>query len=205
MNLQDVKVTGYEGAFEGNVYMQTLDAYGRTIDTYTWADVPKDETDPDSVAYYGWYDDKLTLVEDVTVAPGTGYWVGSDSAAYAIQSAGAVIANGASISLGSKGCTMVANPLPVSVDLQDVVVGGYEGVFEGNVYMQTLDAYGRTIDTYTWADVPKDETDPDSVAYYGWYDGKLMLVEDVIVQPGQGLWTGSDSTAYSIVYPALTL
>ena len=203
MDLQDVKVAGYEGAFEGYVYMQTLDPYGRTVDTYTWVDVPKDDTDPDSIAYYGWYDGE-NLIEGVTVTPGSGYWVGSDSTAYAIQSAGAVIANGASIALGSKGCTMVANPLPVSVDLQDIAVGGYEGAFDGYVYMQTLDPYGRTVDTYTWVDVPKDETDPDSVAYYGWYDGE-NLIKDVLVKPGQGLWTGSDSTAYSIVYPDLAL
>jgi len=203
MDLQDVKVTGYDGAFEGDVYMQTLDAYGRTLDTYTWVDVPKDEAEPDSVTYYGWYDGE-NLIECVSVSPGSGYWVASDSSGYSIQSAGAVIANGASIALGAKGCTMVANPLPVSVDLQDIVVGGYEGAFEGDVYMQTLDPFGRTVDTYTWVDVPKDEAEPDSVTYYGWYDGE-NLIGDVVVQPGQGLWTASDSAAYSIVYPALTL
>ena len=203
MDLQDVKVTGYEGAFEGDVYMQTLDAYGRTLDTYTWVDVPKDEEDPDSVAFYGWYDGD-DLIDGVQVTPGKGFWVASDSSEYGIQSAGKVIKTGASTTLGSSGCTMVANPLPVSIDLQDISVGGYEDAFEGDVYMQTLDAYGRTLDTYTWVDVPKDEEDPDSVAFYGWYDGD-DLIEDVTIAPGAGLWTASDSSAYSIVFPTLDI
>ena len=44
VKLNDIKVAGYdpEEGCEGDVYVQTLDNYGRTVDKYFWYDVPGD-------------------------------------------------------------------------------------------------------------------------------------------------------------------
>ena len=203
MDIQDISVAGYEGDFGGSVYMQVLTPYGYTQETYYWVDLAADPDDPDSVAFHGWYDDNDELVTK-TINAGDGFWTASDSTDYKIQSAGAVIKSGVSIALGDAGCTMIANPLPVAVDIQDVSVGGYEGDFGGSVYMQTLTPYGYTAATYYWVDLAADPDDPDSVAFYGWYDDNDELVEKTIAI-GEGLWTASDSTDYSIEFPALNL
>ena len=60
IKLGDLKVTGY-GDEDAGVTVQTLDAYGRTIETYTWYDVPGD--------FVGWLDSSDNYVEDMTIAP----------------------------------------------------------------------------------------------------------------------------------------
>lgn len=183
--------------------MQTLDAYGYTDKTYFWVDLPKDEEGPDSEAFYGWYDENDELV-DKSVLPGDGFWTFSDSASYGVQSAGKVIKAPSAIGLKESGNSLVANPLATSVDIQDVAVIGYTGAFEGNVNMQTLDSLGYTDKTFFWVDLPKDEEDPDSEAFYGWYDENDELVEKDI-NVGEGLWVFSDNNAYSIAFPSINL
>ena len=94
-----------------------------------------------------------------------------------------------------------------TMDLQDLKVSGYnhEDGFEGDINVQFLDGRGKTTATYFWVDIPKDEEDPDSEAFYGWYDGNDELAENVTVSAGSALWTRSDSSAYSLVFPGVTL
>ena len=209
MNLQDLKVTGYDVSegFSGAFEIQFLDTIGCTTSSYTWFDIPKDEEDPDSVAFYGWYDGDFNLVNDVTISPADGLWVSADSDTYKLQSSGSVIKTPTAKTLAAEGFVMVANPIPVDVDIQDIIVGGYDtdGAFEGAVEIQFLDTLGCTSTSYMWFDIPKDEEDPDSVAFYGWYDGEFNLAENVKVEMGAAVWTSSDSASYSLVFPGVNL
>ena len=91
------------------------------------------------------------------------------------------------------------------MDLQDLVVSGYDSTegFDGDINVQFLDGVGRTSAMYFWIDIPADEEDPDSVAFYGWYDGNDELAVDVNVKAGTALWTKSDSSIYSLVFPGV--
>ena len=209
MDLQDLSVSGYDHAdgFEGTLNVQFLGPTGKTTAMYNWIDIPADPDDPDSVAFYGWYDGNDELAENVAIAPGTGLWTFSDSSAYGLQSAGQVITTDTSTTLRNNGFILVANPTPVDVDLQDIYVGGYthEDGFEGTLNVQFLGPTGKTTAMYNWIDIPADPDDPDSVAFYGWYDGNDELAENVSVPAGTALWTSSDSSAYSLVFPGVTL
>ena len=209
MNLQDLKVTGYnhEEGFDGELNVQFLDGIGKTTDMYYWIDIPADEEDPESVAFYGWYDGSDTLVENVTINPGDGLWVFSSSKDFGLQSAGQVIKTSTAVTLNNGGMSMVANPIPMDIDLQDIFVGGYnhEDGFEGEINVQFLDVIGKTDAMYYWIDIPADPEDPESVAFYGWYDGEDTLVENVTVGAGTALWTYSDSNAYSLIFPGVSL
>ena len=209
MDLQELKVSGYnhEDGFDGEINIQFLDSIGRTASKYFWYDIPADEEDPDSVAFYGWYDGTDTLVEGVTVEPGQGFWLFSDSKEYGIQSAGQVITTSTAVTLYNGGLYMVANPIPVDINLQDIVVGGYDhdNGFEGEINVQFLDTLGTMDSKYFWYDIPADEEDPDSVAFYGWYDGSDEFVESVVVEAGTALWTFSDSSQYTLVFPGVNL
>ena len=209
MNLQDLKVTGYahEDGFDGELNIQFLDGLGRMTDLYNWIDIPADPEDEESVAFFGWYDGEDNLVDDVIINPGDGLWVFSSSDAFGLQSAGQVIKTPTAVTLKTDGSTMVANPIPVNVNLQEVSVSGYdhEAGFEGSINVQFLDGLGRMTDLYNWIDIPADPEDEESVAFFGWYDGEDNLVEDVMVNAGTALWTYSDSNAYSLVFPGVTL
>ena len=201
MNLQDLKVTGYDktvGYEDAGVTVQTLDAYGRTIETYTWYDVPGD--------FVGWLDSSDNYVEDMTIAPGEGLYAGAPDSSFSLQSAGQVATSDIAVVLrfGSK---HVVNPTPVALNLNDInedgkflrVIGydveaGYE---DAGVTVQTLDTYGRTIETYTWYDVPGD--------FYGWLDSSDNYVEDVTVAPGESVYAGAPDNTFSLVLPGVTL
>ena len=201
MNLQDLKVTGYDksvGYEDAEVTVQSLDAAGRTVETYTWYDVPGD--------FVGWLDSSDNFVEDVTIAPGEGLYAGAPNTDFALQSAGQVATSDIAIVLrfGSK---HVVNPTPVAVNLNDInedgkflrVIGydvdvGYE---DAEVTVQSLDAAGRTVETYTWYDVPGD--------FYGWLDSSDTYVEDVTIAPGESVYAGAPDNTFSIVFPGVTL
>ena len=202
-------MTGYNHAdgFDGDVYLETLTDTGAADATYIWLDIPVDEEDTESVAFYGWYDLQNKYVEGVTINPGDGFWVHSDNTAYGIQSAGEVIVTSTAVTLRAKGFAMVGNPIPTSVALQDISVGGYahEDGFDGEVYVETLTSDGAADQTYIWLDIPVDEEDPESVAYFGWYGLDNKYVKDVFLESGEAFWTYSDSANYTIVFPGVSL
>ena len=130
-----------------------------------------------------------------TKAEGTSGIVSSDVVGYTTT---------ATLDSGNKAIGVSFNAVSGTLNLQDVKVVGYTGAFEGNVNMQTLDAFGYTDKTFFWVDLPKDEDDPDSEAFYGWYDENDELAEkDLAI--GEGLWGFSDSSAYYVEFPAISL
>ena len=179
---------GYEGETAGDVAIQTLDRLGRAQDVYMWVDLPDDEI-------YGWLDGDDEMV-DVTFAPGEGLWINAPSSDYKIQTSGQVPTKDISVALRN-GFKMVVNPTPVSVDIQDISVVGYEGETAGDVAIQTLDRLGRALDVYMWVDLPEDDI-------FGWLDGNDELVE-LSIEPGAGLWVNAPSEEYSIILPGVTI
>lgn len=99
------------------------------------------------------------------------------------------------------GNKIVINSTPVSVDLSDIDVTGYDAETgtEGDVQVQILDAYGMGGDTYSYYDVPGELT--------AWLDGSDSEVEvgTVVVGPGEGLWVSAPSASFSMVLPGVTL
>ena len=194
VKLNELKVSGYdpEAGCEGDVYVQTLDNYGRTIDMYFWYDVPGE--------LYGWLDIDDNEVDDtVKFNVGEGIYANAPSADYKFMSAGEVAKEDISVILRT-GNKHVVNATPVAIKLNDVVIAGYdpEEGCEGDVYVQTLDNYGRTIDMYFWYDVPGE--------LYGWLDINDNEVEDSVKIPaGDSVYANSPSAAYSIIFPAPSL
>lgn len=188
VNLQDVKVVGYEGETADEVNAAVLDEYGRTVTTYFFADLPEDEI-------YGWLDDNEET-PDVMIQPGDGLWIYSANTDLQLQYAGQVMTSDLSVLLiaGSK---MVVNPTPVQMNLQDVQVAGYEGETADQVNAAILDEYGRTVTTYFFADLPDDDI-------YGWLDDNEET-PDVMIDPGAGLWVYAESDDFSLVLPGVKL
>ena len=109
--------------------------------------------------------------------------------------------NNTGLRTGNKGVGACFLPIGAdTVKLNDIKVAGYdpEEGCEGDVYVQTLDNYGRTVDKYFWYDVPGD--------LYGWLDFNDEPIEDtVVIAPGESVYANSPNASYSIVFPAPTL
>ena len=112
-----------------------------------------------------------------------------------LQSAGKVGVNDVSVTLCNGGIT-AGNPFPVTIALQDIVPSG-ENISD-NVFIQQLDAFGRTVIEYGWVDWAGDNGDQEA-----WIDTDTFeIAENVPFAPGQGLWVMGSSTEQSIRFPA---
>ena len=196
VNLQDLKATGYakeDGYADEEIYVQTLDAFGRTIASYYWYDYEEDDK-------YGWYDDEGEYVEGVVIPAGEGLYVYAPDESFSLQSSGQVPTSDISVTLRF-GAKHVVNSTPVEIDIQDLIVTGYsieDGYADEEVYVQTLDAFGRTIASYYWYDYEEDDK-------YGWYNDEGELVEAVKIAPGESVYAYSPDDSFSIVIPGATL
>ena len=184
MPLQSLIPTGEDTS--DNVQIQTLDAYGYTVDSYDWNDWAADTP--------CWVDGDYTPVENVSFAPGQALWVMASDASQSLQSAGKVSKSDIVVQLRKSG-TLVGNPFPVEIDLQDILAGGADA--SDNVQVQILDAYGYTVVSYDWNDWAADEA--------CWVDGDYSPVENVKIAPGQGLWVMGSSTEQFLQFPAPAL
>ena len=87
------------------------------------------------------------------------------------------------------------------VNLQDLKATGYaveDGYADEEVYVQTLDAFGRTIASYYWYDSEED-------GYYGWYDDNGSFVNELIIAPGTSVYAYSPDNSFALVIPGVTL
>ena len=185
VGIQQILPAG-DGIEYGDINIQTLDAFGGTIDTYTYYGA--EEYDEGSIA--GWYTDNG--LANVDFAPGMGLWVaGLDGATLTFS--GKVGTADVVIAL-RQGSTATANMMPVAVTIQDILPAG-DGIEYGDINIQTLDAFGGTIDTYTYYGA--EEYDEGSIA--GWYTDNGLA--NVNFAPGMGLWVAGLDGA-TITFPA---
>ena len=91
-----------------------------------------------------------------------------------------------------EGYTLVGNPFPVSIALQDIVAGGDEA--SDNVTLATIDEYGTAIDTYAWNDWVGENP--------CWVNDSFEPVEGVTFAPGVGLWTSGSNDSQFVRLPA---
>ena len=76
--------------------------------------------------------------------------------------------------------------------LESIAATGDEA--SDNVEIQTLDAFGYTVDSYLWNDWVSETP--------CWVDGDYNPVEGVTFAAGQGLWIGGASTEQAVRFPA---
>ena len=181
IELQSISATGDEAS--DNVCIETLDAYGRMAESYSWNDWAYESA--------CWVDDSYEVVEGVSFAPGTGLWVQGANAEQGIQTAGKVGTSDITVVLRA-GFTAVGNPYPVSVNLQDIIASGDDS--SDNVCIETLDAYGRMVESYSWNDWAYETP--------CWVDDSYEKVEGVTFASGDGLWVQGSSNAQTIRFPA---
>ena len=213
IDLTDIIVKGYdpfdyeseEGGAYGDVTVQTLTGGGSTDVLYVWLDfVEKGDTPADDVVWKGWYDfdtEEPLVKGDVVLAPGEGLWSVTTIEDMHLQTSGEVATKAdVGTALPADGM-MIANPTPVSVDLTNCYITGYdpydydseEGGAYGDATVQTLTGGGSTDVLYVWLDfVEKGDTPADDVVWHGWYNfdtEEPLEKDDVVLAPGEGLWS----------------
>ena len=188
VDIQSIFPTG-DNIDAGDVNIQTLDAFGRTENMYTYYG----EGEFDDGAAAGWYtDDGLAIV---SFAPGQGLWVAAPDGDTTITYSGTVGKADVTVELLQGGSTATANMMPVAIFIQDIIPAG-DNIDFGDVNIQTLDAFGRTENMYTYY----GEGEFDDGAAAGWYTDDGLA--NVSFEPGQGLWVASPDAPTSLQFPA---
>ena len=192
VDLTQINVTGYdEGACIDMVYVQLLDSAGISGPQYQYIDL-------DGEFEAGWYDDSFEPIAagDVILPVGQGLWTtGADGISFIFD--GKVIDVDVTVALRN-GATACGNMMAVPVDIQDVIVSGYdEGACIDMVYAQILDNAGVSGPQYQYIDL-------DGEFEAGWYDDGFEKLETgaVMLPAGQGLWvTGADGLYFTFPAP----
>ena len=172
-----------------SVVIQTLDAAGYTIASYSWVNWAGDNYDQEA-----WIEDGFAIVEGVSFAPGQGLWVQGADESQGIQTAGMVGTSDVVVKLRF-GSTATGNPFPVAINLQDILPEGDDT--SDSVVIQTLDAAGYTIASYSWVNWAGENFDQEA-----WIDDSFTIVNDVTFAPGQGLWIQGAGDNQSVRFPA---
>ena len=168
------------------VTIQLLSSAGVMVQSYQymdWAGPDYDQT--------AWADLDGNIAENVVFAPGQGLWIQAAESTDAITTAGAVGFDDVTVSLRA-GFTAVGNPFPVAIPLQDIVASQVN-----TTTIQLLSPAGVMLESYQymdWAGPDYNQT--------AWADLDGNIAEDVVIQPGQGLWIQAASTEDSITFPA---
>ena len=189
VGIQDIVPKG-DNIDNGDVVIQTLDAYGYTQDNYVY--YGEDCYDDGYPA--GWYTDEGELAS-ATFAQGQGLWTYAIDSETSVMFSGAVPKSDVSVTL-RLGAMGTLNMMPVNVAIQDILPEG-DDTDNGDVVIQVLDAFGYTSENYVY--YGEDCYDDGYPA--GWYtdDGELA---SRTFTPGEGLWVYAIGSNTSIRIPA---
>lgn len=189
IGIQDIVPSG-DNIDNGDVAIQTLDAYGYTQDNFVY--YGEDCYDDGYPA--GWYTDEGELAT-ATFAQGQGLWTYAVDSETAVTFAGKVPSDDVVVTL-RLGALGTLNMMPVAVNIQDILPEG-ENTDDGDVAIQVLDAYGYTSENYVY--YGEDVYDDGYPA--GWYtdEGELATRQ---FEPGEGLWVYAIGESTFIRFPA---
>ena len=167
------------------------------------------------------------MVPDVPLEMGEAVWINSDSATWQIQCAGEVYNATVPVELIENGSKFCANPCPANIGLSQTFIGNYtlpeeaDAAFEGSVLAMKLDKGGKTVEDpdsglpimWSWGDwYEVDENDEtklvrkigwmnDAGDFLGKENGEGVMVPDVPLAIGEGVWVNSDSSTWQFVFP----
>ena len=176
---------------------------GRYTTLYYWgADaggVYTDDTYQKSLGS-GWGDDAQIVVE-TTIDAGQAVWTQSEAGGKFVVSGEVTADNKVDVPVDNM--TLVANPLPMTVDIQQITTEDWNG--EGADWIKIYNPEtGRYTTLYYWgADsggIYTDDTYQNSLGA-GWGDDAQIAV-DIDIQVGQGFWVQSEAGG-KLVFPTI--
>ena len=199
LSLQDIKVDGYEGY--GSDWIRIYDpvTYRYTTAIYWGEDMGGVLDDEGNELGAGWGDEDQVAI-DANLSAGTAVWTQSEAGGNLITSGEVVSGN--TVVVPENKMTLVANPLPMAVSIQDITVDGYEGY--GSDWIRIYDpvTYRYTTAIYWGEDMGGVLDDEGNELGAGWGDEDQVAV-DLTIAPGQGFWTQSEAGG-SLVFPAIS-
>ncbi len=206
LSIQDIKTEGYGDWGDDWIKIYDPDTSRYTTVQFWGAEsggVYTDDTyDEDTKKTSGWGDDAQIIV-DLTIDAGQGVWTQAESGGKLVVAGEVTTSNTVTVPVNEM--TLVANPLPMAVNIQDITTEGY-----GDWGDDWIKIYNPMTSRYTtvqfWGaesgGVYTDDTyDEDTKKTSGWGDDAQIIV-DLTIDPGQGFWTQAENGG-KLKFPAL--
>ena len=206
VDIQDITVEGY--GEKGTDWIKIYDpSTSRYTTAYYWGEEADGGVyDPDDEDYEnplgaGWGDVDQFAVE-TTLDAGQGIWTQSETGGKLVVSGEVVTDNTVTVPVNKM--TLVGNPLPMAVPLQNITVEGYGE--KGTDWIKIYNpATSRYVTAYYWGEEadggvydPADE-DYENPLGAGWGDVDQFAI-DATILVGQGFWTQTESGG-KLVFP----
>jgi len=188
INIQDVK-PNENFDVDGEDWLRTYDA-----ETFTYTSVIFLSEENCGVKGGAWCDDNAEPV-DFDIKNGQGVWIQSVHADATVTFAGEVNTN-TTINLPENAMTIVCNPLPMAVNIQDIVPNENFDV-DGEDWLRTYDA-----ETFKYTSVIFLSEENCGVKGGAWCDDNAEPV-DFDIEVGQGFWIQSVHPDAAISFPTL--
>lgn len=199
VSLQDIKVEGFDGYGSDWIKIYDPATYSYTTATF-WGEDMGGVVDGDGKNLGpGWGDENQVAI-DTTLTSGQAVWTQSEAGGKVVVS-GEVVADN-TIEIPVNLMTIVANPLPMAVSIQEIVAEGFDGYGSDWIKIYNPDTYSYVTATYWGEDmggVANGDGDPLGP---GWGDENQVAVS-VDIAVGQGFWIQSESGG-KLVFPAVS-
>ncbi len=132
---------------------------------------------------------KITEENPVTFAPGLGLWAHGTNDKLSLHMAGQVLADSLNYPLAG-GFTMIGNPFPTQLSLNNIVPQGDTIPGNGDLYIQSLKPDGTVDSLYMWIDNSENPLEflREPAAWFLNGITKITDENPVFFKPGQGLW-----------------
>ena len=202
INIQDITTEGWDGY--GSDWLKV---YNPNTSRYTTAyyvsedmgGVYTDDTYETSLGA-GWADD-AQIVLDMTIEAGQAVWTQSEAGGKFVVAGEVTATNKVTVPVNKM--TLVANPLPMAVDIQDITTEGWDGYGSDWIKIYDPDTSRYTTVYYVSEDmggVYTDDTYETSLGA-GWGDDAQIAV-DTRIEVGQGFWVQSEAGG-KLVFPTI--
>ena len=190
-NINDLNLGNLGGYINGEVNFQSLDAYGRAVEGSGFLYFGYE-------GMTGWFDGNYAP-GDKNFAPGEAVWLempGSDDETISpvtLTDSGEVNSSDVTLTLRN-GFTAVGNMMAVDYPIADIEVGNIGAQINGEINIQSLDAYGRAIEGSGYLYFGYE-------GMTGWYDGNYGAAATSL-KPGQGVWIESSADGVTLKFYA---
>ena len=205
-SIQDIKPVGSvvpDGSSSAKaITLQKLTATGGMDGyLYYWMDYYDDD---DEETYYGWRRPGSGALALITFKAGEAFWLKMPTTANCTLQFNGEVRKGNSYILLRQGNTAVGNPLPVTINVTDIVPVG-DNIPDGSsstkaITLQKLTATGGMDgNLYYWMDYYDDD---DEETYYGWRRPGSGTLCNMTLAPGEGVWVKCPNATTSLQFPA---
>ena len=198
VDIQSITVEEWDGYGSDWIKIYNPTSYTYTT-AYYWGDDMGGVSDEDGNELGPGWGDVDQIAINMSLQSGQAIWTQSEAGGKFVVSGEVTTDNAVEVPVNKM--TLVANPLPMTISLQDIRVNGWDGYGSDWIKIYNPATYTYTT-AYYWGDDMGGVSDEDGNELGpGWGDVDQIAIE-ADIEVGQGFWVQSEAGG-SLIFPAI--